>query len=110
MNRKLRKTLTVLFVLASIAVSASVRIGMRDGLAESRTRAVLPLPDGRVAIANYGHCPIIFDGTRFTMSVELPPAKSINIEGYEGGRRLYIDKSNRLWLKKRQASAIYSRY
>ncbi len=98
MNRKLRKTLTVLFVLACIAASASVRIGMRDGLAESRTRAVLPLPDGRVAIATTATVDI-FDGTRFTMSVELPPAKSINIEGYEGGRRLYIDKSNRLWLK-----------
>ncbi len=71
---------------------------MRDGLAESRTRAVLPLPDGRVAIATTATVDI-FDGTRFTMSVELPPVKSINIEGYEGGRRLYIDKSNRLWLK-----------
>ena len=70
---------------------------MRDGLAESRIRAVTALPDRRVAIATTATIDI-FDGTKFT-SIELPPEKSIILDNYEGARQLSCDASGRLWLK-----------
>lgn len=95
----MKKTIAIIIVLLSVVWSAqaSVRLNMRDGLSESRTRGLLPLADGRVAIATTATIDI-FDGTQFH-ALELPPQRAMTIDAYDGGRRMACDSEGRLWLK-----------
>lgn len=95
----MKKLIAIILALLSVAwtAQASVRLNMRDGLSESRTRGVLPLDDGRVAIATTATIDI-FDGNQFR-ALELPPQRAMTLDGYDGGRRMACDRAGRLWLK-----------
>ena len=75
-------------------------IDMRDGLAESRIRQIMQMPDGRMAIATTVTIDIC-DGTRFT-SYRLQPEKADYLPGYHGNRQLTCDVAGRVWLRNEQ--------
>ena len=75
-------------------------IDMRDGLAESRIRQIMQMPDGRMAIATSATIDI-YDGTRFT-SYRLQPEQAYPLPGYHGNRQLTCDVAGRVWLRNEQ--------
>ena len=75
-------------------------IDMRDGLAESRIRQIMQMPDGRMAIATSATIDI-YDGTRFT-SYRLQPDLAYPLPGYHGNRQLTCDVAGRVWLRNEQ--------
>lgn len=91
----------VLLALCSPAVSAAadgaVVIDMRHGLPESRIRALLSLPDGRLAIATAGYVSV-FDGVTF-VSESVDPEKGVKLMSTGKNRQLFRDSDGFLWLK-----------
>lgn len=94
-----------MFVLCSASIAAQdtppslpmVEIDMRHGLPESRVRALLPLPDGRLAIATAGYIGF-FDGTSF-ISETIDPGKGISLMATGKNRQLFHDNKGHIWLK-----------
>lgn len=70
---------------------------MRNGLPETRIRALCQMPDGRMAIATAGTV-TIFDGTRFTVH-HLRPKEEYPLTGYHGLRHLTCDSTGLVWLR-----------
>ena len=98
-----KKILTTLFLLW-ITLSASLQsqivfdvLDMRNGLPETRVRALCQMPDGRMAIATAGTV-TIFDGTRFTVH-HLRPQDEYPLTDYHGLRHLTCDSTGLVWLR-----------
>lgn len=74
-----------------------IKIDMRNGLPESRIRAICPLQDGRIAIATAGYLSI-FDGISFTTQ-PIVCNNGIPLSVVRKNRQLFQDKNNVIWLK-----------
>lgn len=72
-------------------------LDMRNGLPESRVRALCQLPDGRMVVATAGTV-CIFDGTRFTV-FNLSSKDEFPLPDYHGYRHLTCDSTGLVWLR-----------
>lgn len=74
-----------------------VTVDMRHGLPESRVRALLVLPDGRLVIATAG-CLSIFDGVTF-INKPVNPENGLILASMSKNRQLSCDRNGIIWLK-----------
>lgn len=72
-------------------------IDMRQGLSESRIRALCPLPDGRMAIATAAYMNI-FDGVTFA-TTRIENTKGIPLRSSGKARQISHDSMGNIWLK-----------
>lgn len=80
---------------------------MRDGLPETRIRALAQMPDGRMAIATAGTI-TIYDGTRFTV-YHLQPENRFPLNDYHGFRQLNCDSTGQVWLRNDRSLYVLDR-
>lgn len=80
---------------------------MRDGLPETRIRALAQMSDGRMAIATAGTI-TIYDGTRFTV-YHLQPENRFPLNDYHGFRQLNCDSTGQVWLRNDRSLYVLDR-
>lgn len=99
----MKKILTILtWLLTALPCALTAQpdfdvLDMRNGLPETRIRALCQMPDGRMAIATAGTV-TISDGTRFT-TYRLRPQDEYPLKGYHGLRHLTCDSTGMVWLR-----------
>lgn len=74
-----------------------IKVDMRNGLPESRIRALCTLQDGRIAIATAGYLSI-YDGISFT-NYPIVSNNGILLSSERKNRQLFQDKNGVIWLK-----------
>lgn len=97
----MRTLLLFLFSLVAFSLHGTEKtysvLGAEQGLKGQQVLQLLQLHDGRMVVMTESHV-CIYDGTRFH-GVKREPTKRITLTGYHGHAHLYIDNSDRLWLK-----------
>ncbi len=73
------------------------RMDASDGLNDNKVQHLMQLPDGRMAVTTRGNINI-YDGAKFRY-IHSVDGCEYNLSGYYGAYHVYVDESERLWMK-----------
>ncbi len=102
MKLRLFSLIYIMCLCASVAMAqidrlVFSRMDASDGLNDNHVQHIMQLPDGRMAVTTLGNINI-YDGAKFRYIHTVEGSKQ-KLDGYHGAYHVYIDRSDRLWVK-----------